>query len=161
MLLNTITQFVHLKVQEYAKQPAKYFFRTWLLLILPPIPFVTIYLLMFPEAAYVTDISTMYDKIIFTVIGPFIETVLLIFLLVIFSLFSLDRKWVIAINVVIWGLLHGVTAAYLFLPTAWAFYILIEAYLSGRKISFWRGFWLSAILHMFHNSFVACTIIFL
>lgn len=95
------------------------------------------------------------------VFAPIAETFLLAGLLALLSMPPLRPAWIPIAAAILFGCLHGMSAALWFFGTVWSFFVFSCAFLVWRKFSFRQAFLAAALPHAMLNAVVMLVLLVL
>lgn len=102
-------------------------------------------------AAQITDGYHGSDLLWAVVFGPFVETLILGFVLQVLGIF-LGRKWLAAlVSALVWGFFHAAIVPLWFFAAAWSFFIYSCSFLAWRSHSLTHGVLAAALPHALVN----------
>ena len=135
-----------------------YVFKGLILGILVSLPIVEFVHAFYPEAKTVEMELTLTMIIIATLVGPIIETLVMIFVLDVIKCFTNKLLLVCFISALFWGLLHSSNGSLHGLFVFPGFLIYSIAYQVWRKVSAEKAFYIVASMHILHNSLVVLVV---
>jgi membrane protease YdiL (CAAX protease family) len=93
----------------------------------------------------------LFNLIMVIIIIPIIETLILIFIIYISNFITKNKTTLCLISAFIWGLPHGAQSIAWFFAAFTAFFIFATAYITWRKISFYKAFLAACVPHCISN----------
>ena len=102
---------------------------------------------------YLLDQSEQILEIVaeFVFIAPIIETILMALFITAISLIIKNVYTVSFITALIAGLIHSLFIPFWGIHTFWPFFIFSMAFLTWRRISFIKGFFMANAIHLLYN----------
>jgi hypothetical protein len=98
------------------------------------------------------DVSEPKNLINVLLLGPFIESFLVIFGVYVVARFVKSPLRVSAVSGVAWGIIHGMNAPLWFVGTFWSFFVFSMGYLVWRPFGLAKAFGAAWIPHLIQNS---------
>lgn len=117
---------------------------------------------LLPEVPMFSDeIDLVADAYIVVLLGPFLETLLMVVIFWIISWFTKNLLATALISALVWALLHGVSFPIQGIINFFSFFVYSIAYLIWRPLSFWRAFGITSAIHIVNNAAIVLLVFFL
>lgn len=138
---------------------AAYVLKAWLLVLLPSILLSLVVNVSVPSAeGPELPLSGPLMVALVTLIGPFLETLIMAAVLLALRPF-VGFGPAVVLSSVGWGLAHSAAAAIWGLVIWWPFLIFSIAFLTWRRRSFWSGIVIVTAIHALQNSFAVALLL--
>ncbi|MHC4629295.1 MAG: hypothetical protein ACYTDV_20130 [Planctomycetota bacterium] len=107
--------------------------------------------IMTEQSAPVFEGSPLFLLLMIVLIGPPIETLMMVPILWILSFLTKRTVPLAAMSALVWAALHSLLAPAWGLGVIWPFFVFSCAYLTWRKRSFWRAILVTSCVHSLQN----------
>lgn len=92
-------------------------------------------------------------------IGPPIETFLMVPILKVLSFITKRKFWLAVMSAIVWAVFHSLAASAWGFGVIWPFFVFSCCYLSWREKSFWHAILVTSGVHAFQNILPAIAMI--
>jgi flagellar biosynthesis protein FliQ len=134
-----------------------YIWRAWLIAFIPSVVIGVIAASVIAILGYkdpLPEMSLTFFLVVGVLIGPWVETVFMGWILGILSLITGRTIYVCLVSAVIWGILHGLQSIVQGLTATWGFFVLSLSFMEWWKKSKNRAICVAALIHTCQNSFI-------